>query len=248
MMGRWRLLLIGAGAYALALIATAPSTLLDAALKDASGGRVRLAEAQGTLWSGSAHVEVRDPAQRAAFAKRIAWRLKPTSIFRAKLVFDVGMQETAKHFPLTLSPSRIAVETVDLSVPATALAIVVPKLAPLALTGEIFLYVEHLTFDRAHLVGNATARWPAAGSALTRISPLGGYELRMDAASTAVRASLRTLQGPLELHGEGSWLSGAKPALQVRAQVPPQHERELAPLLRLVAVERGPGRFELELR
>jgi hypothetical protein len=56
---------------------------------------------------------------------------------------------------------------------------------------------------------------------------------------------LRTLEGPLQLEGKGTWSNGAPPSFLVTARVPAQHQQQLAPLLGLIAVERGVGRFEL---
>ena len=68
------------------------------------------------------------------------------------------------------------------------------------------------------------------------------------ADGATVQASLRTLQGPLQLDGRGSWASGRNPEFQGNARVPPQHMQQLAPLLRMIAVERGDGRFDLILK
>jgi general secretion pathway protein N len=93
--------------------------------------------------------------------------------------------------------------------------------------------------------GAATLKWRAAGSALTPISPLGDYEVHFKAVGPAVHAALRTLEGPLQLEGKGTWSNGAPPSFLVTARVPAQHQEQLAPLLGLIAVERGAGRFEL---
>ena len=58
------LIVIGLFVYAVAVIATAPATLIDTGLQRTSDGRLRLAEAQGTLWSGSGQIEVRDSGGR----------------------------------------------------------------------------------------------------------------------------------------------------------------------------------------
>ena len=96
--------------------------------------------------------------------------------------------------------------------------------------------------------GGATLQWRGAGSALTPVAPLGDYELRLDGSGTAVRASLRTLVGPLRLEGSGSWTPGASPAFLGTARVAPEFRVQLEPLLRLIAVERGDGSFELQLK
>ena len=247
-MKRWGLLAIGLGVYALALIATAPATLMDAGLRRASDGRLRLAEAQGTLWSGSGQLEIRDAGGRTGVAKNFSWRVVPESLLRGHLVCEVGLEQATKRFPVTISLSRIELANADISLPAAALGLGVPKLAPLGLTGDVLIHVASLSIARDGMQGNATLQWRAAGSALSPVSPLGDYELRLEGEGSAVRVSLRTLQGPLQLDGKGSWTHGNSPAFLATASVPPQYQEQLAPLLRLIAVERGEGSFELQLK
>lgn len=247
-MKRWSLLATGLGVYALALIATTPATWVDAVLQRATDGRLRLAEAQGTLWSGSGQIEIRDAGGRTGIAKSLAWRVVPESVLRGHLVCEVGLEQAAKRFPVTISLSRIELANADISLPAAALGLAVPKLAPLELTGEVQLQVSSLTIGHSSTRGSATLQWRAAGSALSPVSPLGDYELRLEGEGPAVRATLRTLQGPLQLDGKGSWTHGDSPAFLAIARIPLQHQQQLAPLLRLIAVERGDGSFELQLK
>ncbi|MCF8178530.1 MAG: type II secretion system protein N [Sulfuritalea sp.] len=87
-----------------------------------------------------------------------------------------------------------------------------------------------------------------AGSAFTPISPLGDYEFNLEADGARIELLLHTLKGPLQLDGKGAWAMGNRPDFLVVAQVAPEHLEQLGPLLRLIAVERGPGRFELQFR
>lgn len=246
-MSRWRLIALGLSAYALGLIATAPATLIDARLAQASAGGLRLAEARGTLWSGTGQIEIRDANRSSGIAKSIAWRIRPAYLLRGKLRYEVALDHAPMRFPVTISPSRIEVADADINLPAAALGLGAPKLAPLGLTGDMLLHVARLAFGRDSIQGNATLQWRGAGSAFTRISPLGDYELRLEGDGAAVRASLRTLQGPLQLDGQGSWAAGRNPVFRGNARVPPPQQQQLAPLLRMIAVERGEGRFELIL-
>lgn len=246
-MKRRSLLAIGLGAYAFALIATAPATLIDAGLQRASHGRLRLAEAHGTLWSGSGQIEIRNTGGRTGVAKRLAWRVAPESLLRGHLICEVELDPSAKRFPVTISLSRIEIANAEISLPAAVLGLGVPKLAPLGLTGEVMLRVASLSIERRQMQGNATLQWRDAGSVLTQISPLGDYELRLDGEGTTVHAYLRTLEGPLRLDGKGSWASGNNPVFLATARIPPQHQQALGPLLRLIAVERDEGRFDLQL-
>lgn len=247
-MTRWSWLGVGLGAYAVCLVATAPATLVDAVLTETSDGRLRLAEAQGTIWSGAGQIEVRDADARNGIAKSLAWRALPESLWRGQLVCEFILDQTAKPFRIALSPSRIELAEADIELPAAVLGIAAPKLAPLQLTGEAHLHIVSLRADRNEVRGIATLQWLGAGSALTPVSPLGDYELRVEGDGPAMHALLRTLRGPLQLEGSGTWTTGRNPLFHATARVPPQHLQQLAPLLRLIAVERSPGLFELELK
>ncbi len=223
----------------------APATLADAGLRDASDGRLRLAEAQGTLWSGAGQLEVRDPSGRTGMATRLAWRLQPDALHRAQLAYEVELGPNIQPFLTTISWSRIEIANAGVSMPAAALGLGVPKLAPLGLTGEVLIHVASLSVTRDGMDGAATLRWRSAGSALTPVSPLGEYEVRLTAAGRAVHAALSTLAGPLYVEGNGAWSSGAPPDFLAVARIPERVRDQLAPLLRLIAVERNPGDFEL---
>ena len=242
---RWTAPAFALGVFAAALIVLAPATLIDARLERASEGRLRLAEAQGSLWSGAGWIEIRDAEGRAGVAKRLAWRVLPGSLLRARLVAEVELDQAARPFPVTISLSRIEIADAGISVPAAVLGLGMPRIAPLRLTGDVLVDIPRLSVGRGRMDGDATLKWRAAGSALAPISPLGDYEVRFKAVGPAVHAALRTLEGPLQLDGKGTWSNGAPPSFLVTALVPPQHREQLAPLLGLIAVERGAGRFEL---
>ncbi len=239
---------VGLVAYILALIATAPATLADAGLQRVSEGRLRLAEAQGTLWSGTGQLEIRDAGGRTGLAKRMVWRFQPGASLPARIAYEVKLEPGSRPFTVTVFWSQIEIEHAVISLPAAALGLGLAKLAPLELTGEVNLKVSSLSVGRNAARGSATLQWRAAGSALSPVSPLGDYELRLEGKESEVRATLHTLEGPLQLDGQGSWASGSKPVFLVTARVPSQFQQQLAPFLRLIAVERGEGSFELQLQ
>ena len=234
--------------FVVALAALAPATLIDARLERATGGRLRLAEAQGSVWSGAGWIEMRDADGRAGVAKRLAWRVLPESLWRGRLVAEVTLDQDAKPFRATLSPSRVEISAAALHLPAAALGLGLPRLTALRLSGDLRLEIAQLSLERGRIDGDATLQWRAAGSALTPVSPLGDYEVRFKAAGPVMHATLRTLEGPLQLEGDGKWTNGKAPGFLATARVPPQHHDQLAPLLRLVALERSAGTFELQLK
>jgi hypothetical protein len=142
----WRLIAFGLAAYALGLLATAPASLIDAGLEQASAGRLRLAEAQGTLWSGTGQIEMRNRTLRSGVAKSITWQVLPAYLLRGQLRCEVDLDHAAKRFPVTLSLAGIELADADISLPAAALGVGEPKLAPLGLTGEVLLHVARFSF------------------------------------------------------------------------------------------------------
>ena len=246
-MSRWRLIGLGLAVFALGLIATAPASLIDARLEQASAGALRLAEASGTLWSGTGQIEIIDANHRGGIAKSIAWRIRPAYLLLGELRYEVTLDSTSRFFPVTISPSRMEVADADIDLPAAALGLGIAKLAPLKLSGDMQLHIARLALENGSVQGNATLQWRGAGSAFTQVSPLGDYELRLEGNGVMVRALLRTLQGPLQLDGEGTWSNGRKPAFTATARVPPQHQQQLVPLLRMIAVDHGDGSFTAQL-
>lgn len=244
----WPLLAAGLGIYAIALFATAPATLADGALQRASHGRLKLAEARGSIWAGSGQVEVRDAAGRVGLSKRVAWRIRPGDLLRARLRYDVELGPGAQPFPVMISWSHIELANVDIDLPAEALGLGLPRLAPLELTGELNLKIASLSIGRDAARGDAVLRWRSAGSRFAPVWPLGDYELRWDGQGRQGRMTLRTLKGPLQLRGQGSWSLGRPPAFAASADAAPEIRQQIAPLLRMIAVERGTGHFELQLR
>jgi len=242
---RWRWLAFGLGAYAAALVVLVPATLIDDQLQRASHGRLRLAEAHGSLWSGAGWIEIRDAEGKAGVAKRLAWRVRPVSLLRARLVAEVEFDQAGKPFLVTVSLSRLEIANARIDLPAAALGLGMPKLAPLRLTGDVRVEIPRLSVERGRFDGDATLRWRAAGSVLAPVSPLGEYEVRFNAAGPAVLATLSTLEGPLQLEGTGTLSNAAPPSFLVTANVPEQYREQLTPLFQLFAVQRGAGRFEL---
>ncbi len=233
-------------AYVLALIAFAPAALLDAGLQRATDGKLRLAQAQGTLWSGAGRIEIRDPGGRDGVGKDVSWTLHSRALWRGRLDFDVAIDQAIEHFPVRISPRMIEVSDLDLSLPASALGLAIPRMAALGPQGNLAVRVATFALARNRVSIDAVATWTDAHSALTSVAPLGSYELRLDDAAGSLKASLRTLSGPLQLDGGGSWGGSNARPFSATARVDAPHHAQLAPLLRLISVERSDGVFVLQ--
>jgi general secretion pathway protein N len=259
-------ILFGVAVYLAALAALAPATLLDAALKHASKGRLAMAEARGTLWSGSGRLQLalggppadegQDgattndlPARRATLTRGFAWRLQPAALLSGRLAFAVDPAPPGKPLRLALAPTHLELSEVDLAFPAALLGAGWLALRPLQLSGEVRLTAPALTLGYAadHLEGGVEIQWRDAGSAFAPLSPFGAYSLRLSGAGNRMSARIDTLQGPLALTGEGAWAQGSPPKLPARISVPEPYRAQFTPFLQMFAVQRG-NDFDLQLR
>jgi hypothetical protein len=72
--------------------------LVDGGLQRASNGRLRLAQAQGTIWYGAGQFEIRDVGGRNAIARDVSWRVLPESLLRM-----ISVQRDEGSFELQLN-------------------------------------------------------------------------------------------------------------------------------------------------
>jgi general secretion pathway protein N len=242
----------GVAIYVAGLMVLAPAELLDLGLQRVSQERLRLVAVTGTLWSGQGMIEMLDSAGRNVTATPVTWSLKPASLLSGQLRVDLQVGQSGPAFPLRWSRSGLAIEHAEIRLPAMILGLWQPQLAVLGLTGEMQLIVSGLSIDhrldqqQAH--GQLTLRLRDAGSSFTPVFPLGDYEVRLDGKGGEVGIQLQTLKGPLQIDGHGAWKIGKTPEFLAVAQLGPELMVPLAPLLRLIAVERATGRFELQFK
>jgi general secretion pathway protein N len=248
-MNRWTLLVIGSTVYVSTLIAMAPATLVDAGLQHLSHGQLQLAEARGTLWCGAGQLEILDMKTKTGIARAISWNLVSSSLLRGKMVYRIGIDQHSQNpavnvFLVTLSRSDVVLENMEINLPVAVLGMVIPKLAALELGGDMHITMPRLSIAQNSLEGNATLQWHSTRSALLPISPIGDYELSITGRGSTAQATLHTLQGPLQLDGEGLWMKGHSARFFATAHIPPSLYSQLAPFLRLVAVEQSDGSFK----
>lgn len=240
-----------AGALAgllLALVLFAPARWLAQAVAATSGGQVLLQDARGTAWDGSAQLVLAGgPGSRdaAALPGRLSWRLRPAAD-------GLALRLTAPC--CTTQPLAVRVQPrwggVRLAVadgppsqwPAAVLAGLGTPWNTLALEGELALSTRALvlqwTGQRLQLSGTAEVSALQVASRLSTLKPLGSYRLVLAGGDTPT-LQLQTLEGSLQLSGQGQWV-GARLRFAGEASAAPEREAALANLLNIIGQRQGP--------
>jgi len=229
--------------YIIALVVSAPATLLDSLLQHVTEEKCHLAEAEGSLWNGKGELAIYNAQGRPQLAKKIQWNFQADALWKGNLGYQVSLDgDSSAQFPVTISWSQMELGKLNTRLPADILGVAIPTLAALGLSGDLQLHIRHLVLKENHTAVNATLQWLAASSQLAPVSPLGDYELVIEGDGLQVQTTLRTLHGPLQLDGKGSATT-----FMATAHVPPPLKPTLGPFLRLIGVEHSDGSYALTI-
>ncbi len=205
----------------LGLVLFAPAAWLASALQSASGERLLLADARGTVWSGSAIVVLTGgPGSRDATTLpgrlqwQLGWRGRGPELRLAQAcclngTIPVTLQPGFGRFGATLTapPGGWIGQW-----PASLLGGLGTPWNTLQLGGTIRVVSPGLAIEsvqgRWRVGGRLDVELNAVSSRLAPIDPLGSYRLTIagDAANPGVsQLTLTTVNGALQLSGSGSW-------------------------------------------
>ena len=211
----WR---TAAGAAAIgaiaALIAFAPAAWLAQGVQAATNGHVLLADAQGSVWRGSAQLFLtggQGTQDAASLPGRMHWRLAP-SLSGARMQLELPC--CAKQpVQLAITPgwqrAGVLVNAPAINLPAQWLAGLGAPWNTLDPRGQLTLSAPDLQVDwaagRVALKGNAQLDLLDMSSRLSTLSPLGDYRLQLSGGDVPA-LNLQTLQGALQLSGSGQFV------------------------------------------
>jgi len=232
-----------------ALVVYAPAAWLADAVASATGERVLLADARGSVWSGSAVPVLTGGAgsrDASALPGRLQWTLGLDGLaigLRARqdccIVGELRLRiepgfDTLK---ITLPPSAAPVG----HWPASWLAGLGTPFNTLKLGGTLSLasggFVAETSAGRWRFAGNAALTIDDLSSRVSTLDTLGSYRLRIDGGEVA-QVALETLDGALRLAGSGQW-SASGLRFRGEARAAPGFETTLNNLLNLIGRRQG---------
>lgn len=230
-------------AFLLTLLITAPASLLDHYLQNATGGRLVLSNAGGTIWSGSATPALRPQTGYALALQPLRWEVSMLPLLGGKIAVRLQWDVSPAAPPMgaIVSFDRAELHQARLLLPARIIEEASPALKPARLHGQLQIQGEKIALSKNGIEGGVTVDWLQAGSAFSSVDPLGDYRLTLSGAGDHVRIGLATISGKLLLEGQGSWSVARGLEFRGRAQATPENREALAELLRNLGPEETPG-------
>jgi general secretion pathway protein N len=195
-----------------------------------SQGRLRLVDARGTIWSGSAMLGVSDGRQVLLVPGRFAWRIGLAALTSGRVMAEVA--HTAFPAPLAVALSRqsITMKAGQSELPAALLVALGTPFNTIRPGGTLGVRWTDIEIKGGALTGGLQVEWREAQSALSPVAPLGSYRLQIAGAGDTARVQLDTLRGPLRLQGSGT-VKGGRISFKGVASADPEMRQALIGLI-----------------
>jgi general secretion pathway protein N len=161
--------------------------------------KLRLVDARGTLWHGSALLGMSDGRSTTLVPGRIEWRMDFVPAFSV----DISHPWLAQPLRLSLSENAIAFAAGSARLPAGVLASAGAPFNTLRPGGTLEVSWTQGGLRNAALTGDVQIDWRDATSALSLVAPLGSYRVRVSGRGNSSSLELQTLRGPLQMQGSG---------------------------------------------
>jgi len=225
----------------------APASWLAAAVNQASSQHVSLTGARGSVWDGSSQLVLSGGAGSAnstALPGRLSWRIRPVW---GGLAIDVSA-DCCTPQPLQLravatgfSGLRLVLGDGQSQWPASLLAGLGTPWNTVQPQGQLTASTQdfHLewTQGRLNLEGRVQLDATQVSSRLSTLSPMGSYRFTLQGGPSP-SLDLATLEGSLELTGQGQWV-GQRLRFKGVASAAPERVEALSNLLNILGRRDG---------
>jgi general secretion pathway protein N len=193
-------------------------------------GRLRLIDARGTVWSGSALLGLSDGRQVMLVPGRLSWKIGLAAIASGRVTADLSHPALSAPLAVSLTAKSIALKAGQAELPAALLVALGAPFNTVRPGGALGLRWTDVEFKGGVLAGNVQIDWREAQSALSTVAPLGSYRLQVTAAGDTARLQLDTLRGPLRLQGSGT-VKGGRVSFKGLASADPEMRPALIGLI-----------------
>ena len=177
-----------------AIVARAPARLVDRELAQATDGRLRLADAVGTMWRGYGVVT----DARGALRLPVTWQLSPLALARGIAALDVAPQGE-----IVAAGDSVSLRNVRVDVPARALDALAARGIAAAFGGDLRLDAGAFRYDGRAGDGAVDLRWERARVAFNgAVVDLGTITARMTPRGADLTGTFTSTGGALRSAGD----------------------------------------------
>lgn len=229
-----------------ALVLFAPARWLASAVGQQSDGRILLVDPLGTVWNGSARVLLTGGAgstDATALPTRLDWRLRPRwDGVAAELASSCCTQQPlAVRLKKRWGGAHLEIADRQSQWPAALLGGLGTPWNTLQFDGGLRLETQGLSVEwvagRLAVAGRAELTAQRLSSRLSTLRPMGSYRITLLGGQTPT-LQLETLEGSLQLSGNGQWV-GSRLRFSGVASAAPERESALSNLLNIIGRRDG---------
>ena len=208
-----------------AILAAAPATLVDRIVQEASGGELRVGQAEGSVWRGRGVVSAIDVGTRTWRTWHpVEWSFDPLAVFQGWIAWrlTVDGKDAAR---LEFGPRRWRVSQLEVDGPARFFLQRIPNpVAKLGWEGDIRLGVDTLecAWSGSDCDGHVSAQWGDAGCDVLPGQVFGDYAIVATGIAGNFKFDLKTQSGVVHIAGIGNFSAERQLSLAATVKGPPQ--------------------------
>jgi general secretion pathway protein N len=230
----------------LMLLWQAPARWLVSGVHSITQGRVVLQDARGTVWQGSARLQLNGGAgslDAAALPGRLSWQLRRDgAALQAHILADCCMQQALQvQGSLGWGGLQLAVSDSQSQWPAALLIGLGAPWNTVLPEGQLSLSTQGLAVQlqqgRSSVRGSVRLEALALSSRLSTLKPMGSYRFTLTGGALP-SCALETLDGSLRLSGTGQWVAG-RLRFDGEASATPERQEALSNLLNIIGRRDG---------
>ena len=206
------------------VLVTAPASMIDWGLGRATDGRVRLADAGGSIWNGRGRIVLVDTLMLTERERRggsagtapaslpgvvipgtVRWQVSPLPLLIGRVQARASHESMPQATEIAGTFRRITVSGGALQLPDVSLARLGSPWSTVRPTTSLAVNWQPFTIENGLATGRAILDLRDVASALTPVRPLGAYRISIDGGARSTKITMSSLEGPLRLSGDGDW-------------------------------------------
>ncbi|MCC7325991.1 MAG: type II secretion system protein N [Burkholderiales bacterium] len=198
---------VGFGVLLAALAGFAPATLVDHRVAAMTGGRLRITDATGTVWSGSGTLT--DP--RSTWQMPLRWSVSPRALATGALQVTLSPAAGARvpQGTITLDNDNAGLRDVAIDFPAHALSGALPQRDTVILGGDVQITSPTFEWNGERGSGTLNARWRDARLVVAGFATeLGTVEIALAPQQDRLAGRIANTGGDVRIDGTVAVVSG----------------------------------------